>query len=401
MENYKERAIAYGQEHLLNFEGLTAQERVHLIEQLESLDWSVCNVEREDLSGTGKLTPIFGLSIEEIRQREADFEAIGRAAVAQGKVAAVLLAGGQGTRLGSDTPKGMFDVGITRPVYIFERHIDYLKEVQRRCGAYVPLFIMTSEKNDFETRTFFKTHQYFGYPTEYLRFFRQEMTPCVGLDGKILLEARGRIATSPNGNGGWYASLKKSGIDGEFPAIEWYNVFSVDNVLQRSADPVFVGATIASGANCGAKVVKKVSPEERVGVLGLENGKPTVIEYYELSAEMANLRDENGELAFRYGVILNYLFRAKTLEKIADEHIPLHVVKKKIPYLNGQGETVLPQEENGYKFETLILDMVKLAGSCLPFEVRREVEFAPVKNRTGIDSVESARELLIKNGVKL
>ena len=183
--------------------------------------------------------------------------------------------------------------------------------------------------------------------------------------------------------------------------IEWLNVFSGDNVLQRIADPVFVGATALSGLPCGAKVVRKSCPEERVGVLCLKGGLPQVVEYYELSEEMANARDGKGNLLYSFGVTLNYLFRLTRLKEIAAREIPVHVVKKKIPCIDEGGNPVFPETENGYKYETLILDMVRLAGSCLPFEVEREKEFAPVKNRTGTDSVESARILLQKNGVKL
>ena len=341
------------------------------------------------------------MRIPEIEKNRDFFFGIGKEAIAKGKVAAVLLAGGQGTRLGSDAPKGAYDIGLTKPLYIFEQQIKNLLSVVGVCGAAVPLFIMTSGKNDADTRAFFEAHRYFGYPEKYVRFFVQDMAPSVDFNGKILLEGKGRLALSPNGNGGWYSSLKRADADRDFPAIEWYNVYSVDNVLQRMADPVFVGATIASGKMCGAKVVCKNAPGEKVGVLCLEDGAPSVIEYYELTPEMAEMRDEKGDLRYIYGVILNYLFSAKRLSEIAQARIPVHVVKKKIPYLGENGMLVKPEKENGYKFETLILDMVKLAGSCLPFEVEREKEFAPIKNKTGTDSVESARELLKKNGVQL
>ena len=227
------------------------------------------------------------------------------------------------------------------------------------------------------------------------------MAPSVDFDGKLLLEDRAQLVLSPNGNGGWYSSLDKSGLLADFPEIQWLNVFAVDNVLQRIADPVFVGATIASGLNSGAKVVRKNDPYERVGVLCLEDGMPSVIEYYELTDEMANQVGADGNLAYSFGVILNYLFSLPKLRQTLGKRIPVHVVKKKIPHLDNTGNLVKPDKENGYKFETLILDMVRLMESCLPFEVVREQEFAPIKNKTGVDSVESAQALLQKNGVKL
>ena len=395
---------AHGQEQLLSYiDG--ADERLcgEFLRSLESLDWETVSMWRhpEDLSGKGKIEPLPTLTVQEIEQESARYAEVGKRAIQEGKVGAVLLAGGQGTRLGSSAPKGMYDIGITRPLYIFECLINNLLEVCRDCGAFVPLFIMTSEKNDFETRAFLSEHRYFGYPEEYVRFFTQDMAPCVDFEGNLFLEGPCKLALSPNGNGGWYTSLVKAGVAKDFPAIEWYNVFAVDNVLQRIADPIFVGATILSGMNCGAKGVRKAYPEERVGVLCLENGLPNVIEYYEMDEETLNLRDANGELVYSFGVTLNYLLRAEKLVEVAEKRIPVHVVKKKIPYLNADGQLVTPERENGYKFEMLILDLVRLMESCLPFEIVREREFAPIKNKTGIDSVDTARALLEKNGVKL
>ncbi len=388
----------HGQGHLIPLLGKEGGAKLR--EELSAVDWETVEAWKhpDDLSGKGRISPIEGLRLSEIGKNRTKYEARGLELLRGGKVAAVLLAGGQGTRLGSDAPKGMYDIGVTRPVYLFERLIENLREVTERAGVFVPLLIMTSGENDGATRAFLREHGYFGYPERYIRFFRQEMAPCVDLEGRLLLGEDGALALSPNGNGGWYSSMKRAGADGDFPAVEWYNVFGVDNVLQRIADPVFLGATALSGCACGAKVVCKSRPEEKVGVLCREDGKPSVIEYYEISPEQAAERDEKGELKYLYGVILNYLFRADMLERIAGEHIPVHVVKKKIPHLGKEG---LPAEENGYKFETLILDMVRLAGSCLPFEVIREREFAPVKNKTGADSVETARALLEKNGVKI
>lgn len=195
----------------------------------------------------------------------------------------------------------------------------------------------------------------------------------------------------------------QAGLDKDIEerGLEWLNVFAVDNVLQRMADPVFIGATIASGCVSGAKVVRKADPYERVGALCLEDGKPSIIEYYELTPEMAEARDERGTLLYGFGVILNYVFRTDKVIGIDDSKLPLHVAKKKVPYLNEDGKRVEPEEPNAYKFETLILDMVYMMDNCLSFEVDREKEFAPVKNATGVDSVETARELLRKNGVEL
>ena len=403
-DELKTLLAARGQEHILRFwEELSEKERADLAGQIAKIDWETTELWKhpEDLGATGEITPIKSLSLSEIEKRREEFAAAGKNALCEGKVAAVLLAGGQGTRLGSDAPKGAYNIGVTRPLYIFEQLINNLLDVCRECGAFVPLLVMTSEKNDADTRAFFKEHDYFGYPAQCVRFFRQEMAPSVDFSGKLFLEEKGRLALSPNGNGGWYSSLVRAGLEKEFPTVEWYNVFAVDNVLQRIADPVFVGATILAGVNCGAKGVRKAYPEEKVGVLCYKNGLPSVVEYYELDDKTMRLCDDEGNLLYSFGVTLNYLFRAEKLREVAAKKIPVHTVKKKVPHLDEKGELVSPTQENGYKFESLILDMVQLMESCLPFEIVREREFAPIKNKTGIDSVESARELLKLNGVKL
>ena len=315
----------------------------------------------------------------------------------------MLLAGGMGTRLGSDHPKGMYNIGITKDVYIFQRLIENLLDVVKEAEAYVPLYVMTSDKNHEDTTAFLKEHDYFGYPEEYITFFMQEMAPACDYEGKVYLEEKWKLSTSPNGNGGWYSSMYKWGIAQKAIAdgVEWLNVFAVDNVLQRIADPCFVGAVIDRGCACGSKVVRKCAPDEKVGVMCLEDGRPSIVEYYELTEELMDAKDEKGDPAYNFGVILNYLFKVSDLEKIREKKLPLHVVEKKIPYLDQQGNKVKPTEPNGYKFEQLVLDMIHELDSCLPFEVDRRKEFAPIKNATGVDSVESARQLCKENGIIL
>ncbi len=315
----------------------------------------------------------------------------------------MLLAGGQGTRLGFSGPKGTFNVGETKDMFIFQLLIEHTLDIVKLADTWIHFFIMTNEKNHDDTTAFFKEHDYFGYNSDYIHFFKQEMVPSVDFDGKIYLEEKGRIAMSPNGNGGWFSSLCKAGHLSKLTEhnIKYINVFSVDNVLQRIADPVFLGAIIKEGYLSGGKVVRKAYPDEKVGVLCTNHGKPYIVEYYELTDEMRDQRDENGDYAYNYGVTLNYIFPVDRLMKIMNESMPLHIVKKAIPYVDDNGEIVKPAEPNGYKFETLALDMIAFMGTCLPFEVEREKEFAPIKNATGNDSIDSARELLKKNGYTL
>ena len=380
--------------------------KAKLLTAIENINWDFEDAlaNPTDMSGKGRdIRPISGLRRSAIEKRLNEFEKIGVEAIRQGKVAAVLLAGGMGTRLGVDGPKGAYDIGVTKPLYIFEQQMKNLAEVNEKCGAIVPLYIMTSDKNHDQTTSFWKAHDYFGYPESEVKFFKQDMAPAVDFDGKIFLETKDTPALSPNGNGGWFGSLKRAGLceDLHKRGVEWLNIYAVDNVLQRIADPVFVGATIDSGVNCGAKVICKTNPYEKVGVLCMDGTQPDIIEYYELTDEMANQKDENGDLAYCYGAIMNYLFRLSQLEEIVNNKIPVHIVEKKIESLCEDGVTRKPEKENGKKFETLAVDLIKPMKSVLPFEVIREKEFAPIKNKTGVDSVESARELLKLNGVEL
>lgn len=402
----KEKLKKYGQEHVLKYyDELSGQEQKLLLEQIDATDMSLLEAcrHREDLGQRGIITPLAAMQLPEIEENREAFSAIGLKAIRSGKVGAVLLAGGMGTRLGSDDPKGMYNVGLTRELYIFQCLINNLLEVVREADTWLHLFVMTSEKNHEATAAFLQEHDYFGYKAEYVHFFKQEMAAATDYEGRIYLEEKGRLSTSPNGNGGWFISMKNAGLLDlvEKAGIEWLNVFAVDNVLQKIADPCFVGAVISKNCAVGAKVVRKNAPDEKVGVMCLEDGRPSIVEYYELTEELMNAKDEKGDPAYYFGVILNYLFRVPDLIGILDKHLPLHIVEKKIPYLNEAGELVKPDLPNGFKFENLVLDMIHQMDSCLPFEVVREKEFAPIKNRTGIDSVESARALLRQNGVVL
>ena len=394
-----------GQSHVMRgFDDLTEEQQKGLLAQIEAVDWKVIELAgKQSKIPLGELSPLGAVEVSEIEKREGEFREAGLTAIREGKVAALLLAGGMGTRLGLDKPKGELNVGINRTLYIFQCLINNLMDVTREAGATVPLYIMTSEKNNDETIRFFEEHDYFGYPKEDVAFFVQEMAAAVDFDGKLLLEAPGRLATSPNGNGGWFSSLVKAGLlsDIHQRGVEWINIFAVDNVLQRIADPLFIGATILNGKVSGSKVVRKVDAYEKMGVLCLEDGRPSVVEYYEMSKDMAESTDEAGNLRYAFGVILNYLFRVDKLEEIVERELPVHVVEKKIPYLAEDGTLVKPEEPNGYKFETMVVDMIRMMDNNLPFEVVREREFAPIKNLHGVDSLDSARELLQKNGIEL
>lgn len=399
-----QRLESYGQTHLLQYyDTLSPEQQAALLQQIADMDFSVLERSMQEETPRGKLEPLGACTISEITEKQTEYRKIGLDAIRSGSVGAVLLAGGQGSRLGCSGPKGVFQIGVNNDLTIFECLFRNLMEVTEEAGVPIPLFIMTSEVNDAETKAFLKEKQFFGYPKESVYFFVQEMAPVVDADGKILLETKSRMAVSPNGNGGWFSSMQRAGLLNvlEQKHITWLNVFAVDNVLQRMADPCFIGATIAANCTSGSKVVAKADPEEKVGVLCLEDGKPSIVEYFEMTNDMRNLREPDGTLTYRYGVILNYLFRVDQLRKTLSCNLPLHRAFKSVACLTEDGTTVKSEKPNGYKLETLVLDMVHMQENCLLYEVDREREFAPVKNAEGPDSIETARELLKKNGVTL
>ncbi len=381
------------------------RENEELKKNLDKIDWSVLGriTEKDAMSRRGSFAPLAAVELDEIRARGAEFKEIGLKAIREGRVGAVLLAGGQGTRLGLEKPKGTLNIGIDRELYLFEQLVRNLMDVTDEAGVPVPLYVMTSNINHGDTTTFFEEHAYFGYPKEYIKFFVQEMAPACDYEGRAYLASPTQAAMSPNGNGGWFGSMVKAGLldDLREKGIEWLNVFAVDNCLQRIADPVFIGATIAYGCESGAKVVRKAAPDEKIGVLCTEDGKPSIVEYYEMTEEMETARKEDGALAYGFGVILNYLFSEKKLEQIVGRNMQIHVVEKKIPYIDADRKPVKPEQPNGYKFEALVLDMVHMMDDCLPYEVDRAKEFAPIKNLHGTDSLDSARELMKGCGIEL
>lgn len=407
--NYQEtyeKLEKYGQLQVLKYyDELNGEEKEALLAQIEQTDFEVLSLckKKETLNRRGKIEPIGVMQLPEIEKKRDEYTGTGLEAIRAGKVGAVLLAGGMGTRLGSDAPKGVYNIGLTKDVFIFQRLIENLMDVVNQAGAWIPLYVMTSDKNHDTTVRFFVEKNYFGYRADYVTFFMQDMAPACDYEGKVYLEAKNRMSTSPNGNGGWFLSMMKWGVTDKIrqAGVEWLNVFAVDNVLQRIADPCFVGATIATDSAVGAKVVAKNAPDEKVGAMCLEDGRPSIVEYYDMTPELMAAKNERGGPAYHFGVILNYLFRVKDLEEIVARKLPLHIVEKKIPYLDEKGDLVKPEEPNGYKFEQLVLDMIHELDSCLPFEVVRNKEFAPIKNRTGIDSVESARALCQENGIEL
>lgn len=271
---------AHGQQHLLRYyPTLTPAQQKHLLEQISNLHLERPQFQNREAAAQqrGHFAPLGAVTLEQIAEKADEYRRIGLQAIRDAKVGAVLLAGGQGSRLGFDHPKGMYNMGKTRDLYIFECLIHNLKKVTDEAEAYVPLMIMTSEQNDAETRAFLKEHDYFGYSADNVHFFKQETEPAVDENGKIFLNAPDQIVLSPNGNGGWFSSIQRAGLlqTVEEIGLEWLNVFAVDNVLQQIADPVFIGATIASGCASGGKG-RQQGRSGRTGGCALSGGQQTL-----------------------------------------------------------------------------------------------------------------------------
>ena len=390
-----------GQEHLLaELSLLSAEERRRFTDEIASVDLGIFERTKYfDEKNYELLAPIPIFSAERAEKEKDDLEKVGLSAIAKGKVGAVLLCGGQGTRLGYPHSKGMFNIGLTKEISIFSLHFGYLKSVAERAGAWFPIYIMTSVYNRREIEEFLREHDFFGYDPLSVYFFEQKMAPTTDFDGRIYKSSPSSLSLSPDGNGGWFSALVSCGYHEDIRArgVEWLNVISIDNVLQKTVDPRFIGATLLQNAACGAKVVKKSNPDEKIGLICQNGGSPSVIEYYEL----AKLKKENTVCTdgIEHGVILNYLFKVSEMEKTISSPLPVHRVRKKIPYYDGTYQT--PEKENGFKYETLATDLVERMPTCLAYEIVREKEFAPVKNRTGEDSVESARAMLTAQGYEL
>eukprot|EP00931_Biecheleriopsis_adriatica_P044576 TRINITY_DN2550_c0_g1_i1.p1 TRINITY_DN2550_c0_g1~~TRINITY_DN2550_c0_g1_i1.p1 ORF type:complete len:505 (+),score=127.53 TRINITY_DN2550_c0_g1_i1:83-1516(+) len=336
----------------------------------------------------------------------AGWEKLGLEAVGRGEVAACVLAGGQGTRLGFDGPKGCYDICLpsSKPLFqIFAERLLRLMTLAKEAGGVrprIPFLIMTSPINHEETQQFFEKHSFFGMDRDDVWFFQQGTLPCLTPEGKIILESAGTMATAPDGNGGLYPALKKSGCLERLQSsgVKSLHVFSVDNPLCRPADPRFVGYCLSKNADCGNKCVWKASPEEKVGVVAKRGGRSGVVEYSELDDGRKNQRDRNGRLVFGAGNICNHFFSVDFLANVVVPKMAtmFHLAHKKIPYAGEDGATVKPESNNGIKLEAFVFDVFPMSERMAILETRREEEFAPVKNAPGAatDSPDTARAMV-------
>lgn len=398
----KQKLEQYHQEHLLNFfEKLSEKEKVKLLNDILTIDFNQMQdlfelTKKGEIFKDSKIEPISYIEKAKISEEDRKkYIQIGEEVIQSGKYAVVTMAGGQGTRLGHDGPKGTFDIGLASHKSIFEILCEKLKEARETYQVDIPWYIMTSEENNDDTKNFFEEHHYFGYPKNCVMFFTQGKLPMLDKEGKILLTEDGTIKQAADGHGGVFESMRRNGIiyDMISKGIEWTFIGLVDNVLAKIVDPILIGLTIDQKVLASGTSIVKRDPTERVGVYCKRDGKPGVVEYTEITKEMSEARDENGELFYGEANMLCNLFSIKVLDEIANNKLAYHIAFKKAKYIDSKGNLIVPEKPNAYKFETFLFDAFGILDDMAILRVKREEEFAPVKNAEGADSPETARKL--------
>lgn len=391
----------YHQEHILEY-NLTEEQQQQLEKQILSINFEQLQKLYEN---TKQAKNIEEKKIEHIaytdkakmsKELEQELTNIGTEVIKQGHYAVITMAGGQGTRLGHQGPKGTYALDTVKgKKYIFEIIIDKLKKAKEEYGVAIPWYVMTSKDNHEETVWFLEKNNYFGYEKEKVKFFKQGELPLIDIQGRVILDENTTIKEAANGNGGLFEAIYKNQIleDLKKHQIEWIFVSNIDNILSNFVDPLLVGLTIKEKNVIASKSVAKANPQEKIGVFCKINGKPEVIEYIDLPQEMAEKVDEKGELLYGDGNFGTYLFNQKVFEKLSTAKLPYHAAFKKSGYLDINGKFIEPDEPNVYKFETFIFDAFSQYNDMTIMRVKREDEFAPVKNRTGNDSPETAVKL--------
>lgn len=385
-----------GQGHIKVKNEELADQILHIdFERLKTLDEEIthpcCTCNIEDISPVKAINPE-KKDTEEIEE----YIKIGEDVVKSGHFAIGIMAGGQGTRLGHNGPKGTFKLELNGETKsLFEIIVDKLKDAYEKYNVYLNCYIMTSPENNKETVAFFEKNNYFNYPKEYIKFFMQEDLPLLNKKGKLILGEDGLIKLASEGNGGIFYSMAKKGIidDMKSKNIKWIFIGSVDNLLVKYVDTLLLGLAIKQNVNIATRTVIKNSPNERVGVLCKKNGKVKVIEYTEVPKEMRVATDEAGEFLYGESHIMCNLFSLEAIEKASTKELKYHVAVKKIKYIDENGKLVNPTEPNCYKFEKFVFDSFGLFDEIAILRGKREEDFAPIKNAEGQDSPETAQKL--------
>ncbi len=397
---------AHGQGHVLSFwDRLDGARRDALLAQIETLNFDTLAYMKSRIAGAAgaaapEFTPAPVVELAEVERRiAADGVAeLGRRHLADGKVGVILVAGGQGSRLGYEGPKGCYEIGPVTGASLFEIHARKILALERRLGAEVPFYIMTSDVNDAATRAYFEANDWFGLAASRVHFFMQGMWPALWPDGRIILDEPGHIFMSPDGHGGTLSALKDRGMlaDMRERGLETLFYFQVDNPLVEIADPAFVGIHLRARADVSVKVCAKRDPGEGLGVVARANGRDMIVEYTELTDAQKTAIGPDGRLRFLFGSVAIHLFSRAFLEQEAAARLPLHVAHKKVPYCDETGTLVKPDKANAYKFEKFIFDVLPDAGTCVHVEFKREEEFSPVKNADGNDSPATCRRDMMR-----
>ncbi|KAG6817926.1 hypothetical protein H0H87_012394 [Tephrocybe sp. NHM501043] len=434
IDTLRKRYQAARQEHLFTFwSQLDPEEQASLATQLNALDIERVNriYDKAIRSESGALSPTsLAATIEPLPKgasesvgtlvKDEEWRKIGLEAIARGEVGVLLMAGGQGTRLGSTDPKGCYDIGLPSHKSLFQYQAERIARLQsvaevearKPTGSVViPWYVMTSGPTREATENFFKSNSYFGLDSKNVIIFEQGTLPCLADDGTVFLETPSRVAVAPDGNGGLYAATRSpiSAVNKSYTVLSdlgtrkilYVHAYCVDNCLVRVADPVFLGYSIQKQADCAAKVVPKASPTESVGVVAYRDSKFSVVEYSEITKEQAERRDsETGELSFRAGNIANHFYTTAFLNQVEEfeEQLAFHIARKKIPHVDLKTkEVVRPSKPNGMKLEMFVFDVFPFTESFAVLEVARKEEFSPLKNApgTGSDDPDTSRRDLL------
>jgi UDP-N-acetylglucosamine/UDP-N-acetylgalactosamine diphosphorylase len=403
-DDLRHRFQRHGHDHVLAaWERLGDADRRELLAQLSSLDLEGLTALHAQRDKTFPLPEPSAIHPVPVVPRDAPDNAAARAAGEQalrrGEVAVLLVAGGQGSRLGFEHPKGMFTIGPVSGRTLFHVHGEKLLALRRRYGAPVPYLVMTSPATHAETETFFREQRFFGLPPDEVFFFQQGTMPALDLaTGRLLLEAPGRLFLSPDGHGGTLTALASSGLLDRIKGrgIRHVFYFQVDNPLVQIAEPTFLGHHLLKRSEVSSKIIAKVNAAERVGVFATVGGRCTIIEYSDLPAELARQTDETGRLRLWAGNPAIHVFDVAFLERVTrgEDQIPFHIARKKVPHVDEAGNPVQPAKENALKFERFIFDTLPLAERWLLLEGSRAEEFAPVKNADGADSPATAKQAI-------
>ncbi len=400
----------FDQTHLLRFwDELTPERQQAFAEQLKAVNWQKVTAWAKDAAaGNGpdipfdQLVPAQYVSLnpasDDERARLQQATAHGVELLKAGKVAGFTVAGGQGTRLGYDAPKGTYPVSELQHKSLFQLFAESILRNQQKYGCVIPWYIMTSKINDQATRAFFAEHNYFGLDPKNVMLFAQGTLPAIAPDGHALLADKDSLALSPNGHGGSFAALLDSGAldDMERRGVTILSYWQVDNPLIKTMDPLFIGLHDLSGSDMSSRALIKRDPMEKLGHFCLLDGKLVIVEYSDMPNDLLQKKDADGQLTFRAGSPAMHVISRDFIRHVATGNAGFtpHVAHKKVPYINDQGELVKPDAPNAIKLEFFLFDALPLAHNPLILEASRDEQFAPVKNAQGDDSPDSCRAAL-------